>query len=351
MADLKNFDPNSVANPDNNIFGLPFSEEEASLIIFPVPWEVTVSYGAGTGRCFDSVFSAGFQVDLFNKYYGDTWKQGFYMLEVDKKILMKSDFLRKEAELYVDFIATGDKVDSNKFICKSLQEINEGSKMLNHWVYEHTKNYLEKGKLVGLLGGDHSTPLGYIKALAEKHERFGILQVDAHFDLRKAYEDFEYSHASIMYNVLNEIPAVEQITQVGIRDYGSDEYHYATTHSDKVAVFFDSDMKESMYNGETWHSIVEKIIDTLPQKVYISFDIDGLDPKLCPNTGTPVHGGLEAEQVIYLFKKVLESGREIIGFDLVEIGHGDGETDANVGARMLWHLCNIFTMSQLQHKD
>ena len=112
------------------------------------------------------------------------------MKETNKKILLKSDYLRKEAELYIDYISHGDEVEKNKFMCKSLKEINEGSLMMNQWVYDETKALLDKGKLVGLLGGDHSTPLGFMKALAEKHGDFGILQIDANCDLRKAYENF-----------------------------------------------------------------------------------------------------------------------------------------------------------------
>ena len=102
-----------------------------------------------------------------------------------------------------------------------------------------------------------------------------------------------------------------------------------------------------MYEGEIWKVIVDEVIATLPEKIYISFDIDGLDPKLCPNTGTPVQGGFESEQVVYLLHKVVESGRKIIGYDLVETGTGEANTDANVGARFLWHLSNILTMSNI----
>lgn len=349
MTDLSNFDQNAISNPNNNIFGLPFSESDARLIIFPVPWEVTVSYGSGTARSFDAVFSASFQVDLFNKYYKDTWKQGFFMPDQNKKILMKSDYLRKEAELYVDFIGTGEDVNTNAFMIRSLKDINEGGELLNQYVYEHCKKYMENGKLVCLLGGDHSTPFGYLKAIAETHDSFGILQIDAHCDLRKSYQDFIFSHASVMYNVLEKIPQVKHITQVGIRDYCEAEYNFINQNKEKVSVFFDEDIKFRLFEGEIWKTIVEEIIETLPEKVYISFDIDGLDPKLCPNTGTPVQGGFQTEETIYLLQKVIESGRKIIGFDLVEIGNGENVTDANVGARMLWNLCNIFTMSNTQN--
>ncbi|HEX8334340.1 MAG TPA: arginase family protein, partial [Segetibacter sp.] len=192
---------------------------------------------------------------------------------------------------------------------------------------------------------DHSTPLGFFKAIAEKHGEFGILQIDAHCDLRIAYEDFKYSHASIMHNALTEIPEITRIVQVGIRDYSEPELEYIQNSNNRVVTFFDKVIKERQYEGETWKMIVDEIVEQLPQKVLISFDIDGLDPKLCQNTGTPVYGGFETEQVFYLFKKVLESGRKLIGFDLNEIGVGENSADANVGARILFKLCNLMIKS------
>jgi agmatinase len=345
MTDLTKFDPNAAGNPNNNIFGLPFTEEDARVILLPVPWEVTVSCGAGTARAADHIFRASLQVDLFDPDFKDCWKQGFFMKTIDRKILLKSDFLRKEAELYIDYTSKGNDVNENKFMCKSLKDINEGSKVLNNWVYDQTKALLENGKLVGLIGGDHSSPFGYFKAIAEKHGDFGILQVDAHCDLRIAYEEFTYSHASIMYNALNEIPQLQKLVQVGTRDFGEDEYMFIQNSNKRITTFFDTDIKERQFEGDTWKQIVEDIINELPDKVYISFDIDGLDPKLCPNTGTPVAGGFEADQVTYLFKKVVESGKKLIGFDLNEVGVGEGVADASVGARMLYKLCNLLVKS------
>lgn len=341
MTDLSHFDLNGPSNPKNNIFGLPFSEEEARLVILPVPWEVTVSYGAGTSRACEHVFRASMQVDLFDAETNDAWRQGLYMRPMDKKVLMKSDYLRKEAELYINFTSKDEVVEKNSFMCKSLKEINEGSANLNKWVYEQTRNLLDQGKLVGLLGGDHSTPLGYYKAIAEKHGDFGILQIDAHCDLRKSYEDFVYSHASVMYNALQEIPQLKRLIQIGVRDYSLDEWQYIQKSNYQVITYFDKDIKERMYEGQTWRQIADEMVSHLPDKVYISFDIDGLDPKLCPNTGTPVQGGFESEQIFYLIRKILQSGRQFIGFDLVEIGVGDTDWDANVGARVLWKLSNL----------
>lgn len=341
MTDLSQFDPNSVSNPNNNVFGLPFSEEESRLVIIPVPWEVTVSYGAGTARAAEHVFKASMQVDLYNADVPDGWKQGFYMREADKRILLKSDYLRKEAELYIDYISKGEVVEKNKFMCKSLKDINAGSAALNQWVYEQVRDLLNRDKMVALLGGDHSVSLGMLRALAEKHQEFGVLQIDAHCDLRKGYENFTYSHASVMYNALNEVPQLTKLVQVGVRDYCEEEWQLICNSNFRVVTYLDRAIKERQYEGETWKQITDDIINKLPQKVYLSFDVDGLDRKHCPNTGTPVQGGFESEEVLYLIKKIKESGRELIGFDLVEIGVGQTDWDSIVGAQLLWRLCNL----------
>ncbi|MGN6194094.1 MAG: agmatinase family protein [Ginsengibacter sp.] len=345
MADLNNFDPDSVGNPNNGIFGLPFTEADAKLILLPVPWEVTVSYKAGTARATERLCRASLQVDLMDDDNEQGWKQGIYLRDVDKNVMMKSDYLRKEAELYINFITEGDSLSDNKFMQKVLREINEGSEFLNEWVYEQTKELLDKGKLVAVVGGDHSSPLGFYKAIAEKHGEFGILQIDAHCDLRDSYENLKYSHASIMYNALKEIPQLTKLLQAGTRDYSYGELQYIKNSKGRVVTYFDKNLKERGYEGETWKQIVEEMITHLPQKVYVSFDIDGLDPKLCPNTGTPVPGGFETQQVYYLLKKIIDSGRNLVGFDLNEVGVSSNEWDENVGARVLFKLCNLLIAS------
>ncbi len=345
MVDLSTFDPNIVSNPNNNIFGLPTSEDTARLIIVPVPWEVTVSYGSGTARAPEAIFKASLQIDLFDPEVPEGWKQGYYMRTIDRKLLMKSDYLRKEAELYIDYISKGDEVSANQFMSKTLRDVNEGGIFLNTWVYDQTKVLLEKGKLVGVLGGDHSVSFGFMKAIGEKSGDFGVLQIDAHCDLREAYETFNYSHASVMYNALNEIPQISKLIQVGVRDYGGDEWEYIKNSDYRVITYFDKEIKTRQFEGDSWKNIAEEIVSKLPQQVYISFDIDGLDRKLCPHTGTPVPGGFEAEEVFYIFRKVIESGRKIIGFDLCEVGISESDWNSNVGARVLFKLCNLLLAS------
>lgn len=345
MIDLSTFDPNSAGNPNNNVFGLPFSEEDAKLVLLPVPWEVTVSFGSGTARSAEQIMKASLQVDLFDPDVENGWKQGFFLKEPDRKILLKSDYLRKEAELYIDYISKGDAVENNQFMCKTLKEVNEGGHFLNNWVYQQTKYLLDKNKIVGLLGGDHSTPLGFMKAVAEKHGDFGVLQIDAHCDLREAYEGFVYSHASIMYNALKEVPNIQKLVQVGIRDYSEGEHQFIRQNASRIRTYFEKEIREREFEGETFKQIAGEIVQQLPDKVYISFDIDGLDPKLCPNTGTPVPGGFETEQVFYLFKQIIKAGKKIVGFDLSEVSTSENGWDANVGARVLFKLCNLIIQS------
>jgi len=196
-----------------------------------------------------------------------------------------------------------------------------------------------------LLGGDHSIPLGFMKAIAEKHGSFGVLQIDAHCDLRKSYMGFVYSHASIMYNALNEIPEIERLVQVGVRDYSEAEWEYIFNSNYKVIPYFDRELKERVYEGQTWKQVADEIISKLPEKVYISFDVDGLDPKLCPNSGTPVQGGMETEQIFYIFNKLIKNGKKLIGFDLNETGVGENDWDSNVSSRILFKLCNLLVAS------
>jgi agmatinase len=152
-----------------------------------------------------------------------------------------------------------------------------------------------------------------------------------------------------MYNALENIPSLKKLVQVGIRDYCGEELDFIQSSNGRVVTYFDRDIKHRMYEGETWKKIVDEIITTLPDHIFISFDIDGLDPKLCPNTGTPVQGGLETEQVFYLFNQLHRNGKKIVGFDLNEVGISTNEWDENVGARVLYKLCNLLTASNLKN--
>lgn len=344
---LDQFNPNDPGNPEGNIFGLPFDVDTANLVILPIPWDVTVSYSKGTAKGPKAIYDASFQVDLFDPLMDNAWKLGIAMEEIDLEIWKKSKLLRKEAEAYLDLFLSGENTDQNKSMAKIQQAINDGCLWLQKEVKKKALSHLNKGKMVALIGGDHSTPLGLISALSEKYPTFGILQIDAHADLRNAYEGFTYSHASIMYNAI-QIPAVSTLTQVGIRDYCQEEVDLISQNSN-IHTFYDKDMKHQQYKGKTWEDIGNEIIATLPQNVYVSFDIDGLDPKYCPNTGTPVPGGFEFEQTLFLLEQMVQNGKIIIGFDINEVAPGKkDEWDANVGARLLYRMSNLMMLSQMK---
>lgn len=350
---MNTFDPNAAATKDSGIFGLPFTEEQAKIVLLPIPWEVTTSYGGGTSQGPQAILQASKQVDLYDIDLGNFFADGIYMLDESKDIQQWNDTAKKIAQLIID--AAGTNEDSDE-LQAAIKEVNAYSEKLNHRVYAETKKFLTQGKLVGIVGGDHSTPFGAIQAFLEKHPNMGILHFDAHADMRKAYEGFEHSHASIMYNVISKTN-LTKLVQVGIRDFCEEEFNFIKDNKEKVVTFFDARLSEEKMNGKSWSIICDEIINNLPKEVYVSFDIDGLDPSFCPHTGTPVPGGLDFREALYLLKKVIQSGRKIIGFDLNEVAPGksdfsdntsvDTETewDANVAARLLYKLCGLTLVS------
>jgi agmatinase len=333
------FDPSGVSVRNGKYYGLPsYSPEEADLCVLAVPWDVTTSYRAGTSQGPAAILEASYQVDIFSPYCEDAWKARIGTLPVSHEWLEKNAQFRKASSRYIDFLGEGGSIEDSAEMRMVLGELNRACERLHLWVEEECSKLLQNGRKVVLVGGEHSVSYGLIKALSE-NDRFGILHIDAHADLRDAYEGFEHSHASIMRNAL-KLPNVESLTQVGIRDVSPAEIEFIESQKSRVHTFFDWDLKRALADGCTWKENCNRIIETLPEKVYVSFDIDGLDPKLCPSTGTPVPGGLEYDQALYLLDTLTKSGRKIVGADLVEVAPGqDNEWDGNVGARLLFNLC------------
>jgi agmatinase len=322
------------------IFATQVTEAAARLILLPVPWEVTTSYGKGAANGPQIILDASEQVDLFDLETGNAYQAGYYMREIPAAMMQTNRVMKAKAQEVQKLLQLGIRLNR----AEKLQiEINKACDEMTTWVYGQSKEILGQGKLLGLIGGDHSTPLGAIRAISEKyHGDFGILHIDAHADLRCAYQGFTQSHASIMYNVMTSEFKPKALVQVGIRDFCEEEYDFIKNHPKTIRTFFDIDNKRRMLKGSTWAQIVEEIVQSLPSNVYISFDIDGLEPSLCPHTGTPVAGGLNMDQIFYLFHEVAQSKRKIIGFDLNEVSSGDSddyEWDGNVGARILFKLC------------
>jgi len=336
------FNPNSVGVPNGSYFALPASADSSALTLIPVPWDVTTSYRPGAANGPQAMLNASSQVDLYDLENGDAWKSGIATLPESSRIRQLCSSARKDAEAVMALLEKGANED-DEALKPFLDKVNSASLELNEWVYRQAKQQLGRSKLVGLVGGDHSVPLGFIRALSEVYSDFGLLHIDAHADLREAYEGFEFSHASIMYNTLRLFPQVSALVQVGVRDLCTDELELAAG-SDRVHLFDDYTLNAALLNGRTWAQLCGYMLAKLPQRVYISFDIDGLSPDLCPNTGTPVPGGLSFHQACYLISRLVALGKTIIGFDLCEVG--GGEWDATVGARVLYKLCGYSLRSQ-----
>lgn len=333
------FDPNGPAASDG-LFGLPYDYDSSKLVLLPCPWEVTTSYGGGTALGPKTVLQASQQVDLFSRQFGKAYENGYFLEEFPEDILEKNNALKESAQWIVEekYKENGETAD----VKKEQEKVNRASDEFNDWVYRRSKRILDHGKICAVLGGDHSTPYGLMRALGEKHQNdYSVLHLDAHHDLREAYQGFTHSHASIFHNVMESAFAPKKLVQVGIRDFCEEEHLYYKD-SDRIECFYDRDIEEALFNGRTWKSLCDEIVSKLTDKVYLSTDIDGLNPALCPHTGTPVPGGLSFTQFDYLLQRVAESGKKIIGFDLVEVApdpQGLSELDGNVGARVLFQLC------------
>lgn len=336
------FDPNAAAPEGSGIFGLPFTPEESKFVLIPVPFEATTSYGGGTAGGPKAILEASKQVDLYDFETGKPYASGIAMLK-ESVIIKKLNAAGKRAAKPV--IAAGGVQNSR--LQKSADAVNAACDQMNRFVYNETKKWLAKDKVVGIVGGDHSTPFGAIEAFAEKYDSFGILHFDAHADLRVAYEGFTWSHASIMYNVESRLPRVERIVQIGVRDFCEQEMEIIQKSKGRIVTYFAPQLYQRRFAGETWNALCAEMIRKLPKNVYISFDIDGLDPTLCPHTGTPVTGGLQFYEATAVLAAIVQSGRRIVGFDVNEVAPGPAgdEWDANVGARILYKLVGFAGMA------
>ena len=359
------FDPNAAAEHDT-LYGLPPDPERAELRILPVPFEATCSYGAGTSRGPEAVRLASQQVDLLDPRFGATWKRGIHLDDVPAELaevareanalaaalhaaspVPTDEALRTGEAAATDRRAAAEKTEgrateqgSENVEASSPQEailrIDELSARRSAIVEEWTRARLAEGRTPGILGGDHSCPLGAMRAI---DGAFSVLHIDAHLDLRERFEGFAESHASIYYNVLEQCgEGIEALVQLGIRDYCDAEFAIAES-DERVHAFYWNDWSRAMLRGANFAELAEPAIAELGERVWVSFDIDGLDPVLCPKTGTPVPGGLSFDQAAFVLEALKASGREVLGFDVCEVG--DGEWDGNVGARVLYMLCAL----------
>jgi agmatinase len=309
------FDPDGEATYDG-IYGLPTRPEDAALVLIPVPWEVTVSYRGGTAHGPAAILAASHQVELFDRETGHPYRRGIAMADVNPRVEL----------LYEQARAARHE--------GHVSEVDSLTGQLHDIVEQDTADWYARGKLVGVVGGEHGVSLGALRAAARKYAAFGMLQVDAHADLRQGYQGFRLSHAAFAANALEMVPALTRLVQVGIRDYSFQEAQ-SIEQCEQITAFVDMDLTTE---------VRANVIRSLPEKVWISLDIDGLDPSLCPHTGTPVPGGVTWREMTSLLAELAHAGKEIIGFDLNEVAPADPAApgagiDENVAARILYKLC------------
>jgi agmatinase len=249
------------------------SFDPARVLIWPVSYEGTVSYGTGTGAGAMAIVEASRNMELYEE--------------------------ETDAEVYKIGIHTLDEFTPM-----------ETPEAMMDGLYERTKELVNTGKFVCMLGGEHSVSAPVIRAHAEKYHDLSVLQIDAHADLRDTYDGTPHSHASIMARVVKDlrIPSV----QVGIRSISADEARLIETGI-PTKIFWARDIV-----GRTdW---IDKAIDGLTENVYLTIDIDGLDPSIVPTTGTPEPGGLGWYETLALIRKLAER-KNVVGMDLVEYSY------------------------------
>ena len=330
------FDPDAAATGDG-LFGLDTRPEHAKVVVIPVPFDATTSYRPGTARGPAHVLEASRQVDLEDIQYGPIWQAGISMLPIPADIAALSRRARAAAE---PVIAAGGAEPGNKAHAKAVAAVNAASERVHGFVAREAERILDRGAVPAVLGGDHSSPFGLIAELSLRHPGMGILQIDAHADLRDGFEGFAWSHASIFHNVMTRLPGVGRLVQVGIRDVGSREVAFAQASKGRVKTFYDQRLRDRQFAGATWTKVCREVIAALPKEVYVSFDIDGLTSEHCPHTGTPVPGGITFAETCHLLELLAESGRRVVGFDLCEVAPGapGDEWNGCVGARVLYKL-------------
>lgn len=336
----EHFDPDAAAPSDSGIYGLPFRPEDSHVVIVPVPFEATTSYGGGTSKGPAAVLEASRQVDLFDHETGRPYAAGIAMLDIPKNISRWNRVAKALAKIVIDHGGADDRKTK-----LAAQKVNAFSERVNAWVYDQTRALLAAGKMPAVLGGDHAVPFGAMRAYAEKYPGLGILHLDAHADLRDAYEGFTWSHASIFNNVIRKIDGVKKLVQVGLRDLGQAERAMIDESNGRIVAFYDADLAARKDEGVPFAKLADEIVAALPNDIYLSWDIDGLDPTLCPGTGTPVPGGLSWNEAIGLLRAIIRAKKRIVGLDLCEVSPGKTEWDANVGARLLYKMIGFALLS------
>ena len=259
-------------------------QEKARVVLIPVPYDGTSTWGKGAAHGPDAFLEASSNMELYD-------------IETDSEVYRQGVFLAPAIEE-----------------CPSPEGVVD-------LVHQKTKEYIKKNKFVTLVGGEHSISIGSIRAFNECYDNITVLQLDAHADLRKTYMGSPYNHAC----ALHEASQTTNLVQVGIRSMDAIE----KTYMDMEKVFF----AHEMVMDEFWS---EKALDLMTENVFITFDLDALDPSIMPSTGTPEPGGLLWYETLEFLRKVFEQ-KNVIGFDLVELAPNPNDRSPDFLAAKLYY--------------
>lgn len=264
------------------------SFEAARILVWPIAYEGTVSYGTGTGRGAEAIINASRNMELYDEETdAEVYKLGIHTLEASAAI------------------------DPPAAMMQAL--------------YESARSLVASGKFVAMIGGEHSVSAPVIRAHAERFENLSVLQIDAHADLRDTYDGTPHSHASIMARVVGDLrlPSV----QCGIRSISAEE---ARSLSELPTRIFWA--KDIVGRTDWW----DEAVDGLTENVYLTVDIDGLDPSLVAQTGTPEPGGLGWYETVGLIRTVARK-RRVVGMDLTEYSYVEGfDASAFLCAKLIY---------------
>lgn len=339
------FDPSAPGLRNGRFGGLPTLPDEAEVILVPVPWDVTVSSGDGARNGPQAILDASPQLEFRNPCDGSVWTS-LAMLPIPEPLHASGCLLRRRAAEIIDWLERGAPDTDAPRMAPHLDTVNAACADMTAGVASRCAPWVARGRAVGVVGGDHSTALGLYRALAAAKGPLNLLHLDAHRDLRRAYEGFTFSHASILRNACDE-GLVARLVQVGVRDFCAEEQSFADASGGRILSFDARTLDRRSAQGTPWAETVRDILAALPGEVVVSFDIDALEPWLCPHTGTPVPGGLGFGACFYLLEELAASGRRILGFDVTEVAPdpAGGGLDALVGAQAVYRLACLAAQS------
>ncbi len=288
--------------PDN-FLGLPeptSNAEQANVLILPIPFEATVSYGHGTANGPAAIIEASQQVELYDR-------------EFDRELAF----------------------DYGIHTLPALQLPADPASAIN-LIADAVAKAAQTGKLVVGLGGEHTISVGFGRGLLRAvGGPVSIVQIDAHSDLRDEYEDTPYSHACIARRLLEE-PAVEQVLQLGIRSVGAEEVTFARANPERVRVWYAEEVHEGRWQAEIVNRLQGK-------RVYLTIDVDGLDPAIIPTTGTPEPDGLTWRETLDILRTVAQTA-QIVGIDCVELAPMPGQHAADFAVAKLLYKTICYAM-------